>query len=248
MIMDLDINDPVANGENRSGPSGAQSSDPEREAVCGALYREIEVLIPRLRRFARALTHDTVAAEDLVQEALRRALGKLHLWQNGTDLRAWLFTILHNQYVNQVRRSVREGAAVGLSETEPLLTRAPHQGKRLELRDLERAIRKLPEEQRAVILLVGLEGMRYEEVADVLGVPVGTVRSRLSRGRDALRRLMGVVPDRHAEIIMADPAALRRALQRFPARAANGERHGAAAQYPARGATKPMRAAGTVLN
>src|SRR5207245_453766 len=113
-----------------------------------------------------------------------------------------------------------EGAAVGLSETEPLLTRAPHQGNRLELRDLERAITKLPEEQRSVILLVGLEGMSYEEVAEVLDVPVGTVRSRLSRGREALRRLMGIVPDRQAELIMADPAALHRAVQRFPGRAA----------------------------
>jgi hypothetical protein len=115
------------------------------------------------------------------------------------------------------------------------------------LRDLERAISKLPEEQRAVILLVGLEGMRYEEVAEVLGVPVGTVRSRLSRGRDALRRLMGVVPDRQAEIIMADPAALRRALQRFPARAANGERF-RPAPHPAGSAEKPARAADTLVN
>jgi hypothetical protein len=90
----------------------------------------------------------------------------------------------------------------------------------LQLRDLEAAIAQLPQEQRQVILLVGLEGMRYEEVADVLGVPVGTVRSRLSRGREALRRLIGLVPDRQAEIIMADPAALRRALTRFPGRAA----------------------------
>ena len=154
----------------------------------------------------------------LVQDCLTRALGKIHLWQEGTDLRAWLFTILHNQYVNQVRRSVREGAAVGLSETEPLLTRAPHQGRSLELRDLQRAMAKLPEEQRSVILLVGLEGMRYEEVAEVLDVPVGTVRSRLSRGREALRRLMGVVPDHEAELIMADPAALRRTSERFPGR------------------------------
>src|SRR6185295_3509084 len=101
------------------------------------------------------------------------------------------FTFLHNQYVNQVRRAVREGAAAGFRETEPMLTRAPHQGRRRELRDLERAIAKLPEEQRSVILLVGLEGMRYEEVAEVLDVPVGTVRSRLSRGRETLRRLMG---------------------------------------------------------
>jgi hypothetical protein len=118
-----------------------------------------------------------------------------------------------------VRRAVREGATVGLSETEPLLTRAPHQGKRLELRDLERAMAKLPEEQRSVILLVGLEGMRYEEVAEVLGVPVGTIRSRLSRGREALRRLIGIVPDRQAELIMADPALLQLASRRFPERA-----------------------------
>ncbi len=183
------------------------------------IHQNIEAEIPRLRRYARALARDVVAADDLVQDCLARALGKLHLWQEGTDLRAWLFTILHNQYVNQVRRAVREGAAVGLSETEPMLAQAPHQGKSLELRDLERAIAKLPDEQRSVILLVGLEGMRYEEVADILDIPIGTVRSRLSRGRDALRRLMGIVPDRQAEIIMAGPAALRRASQRFPHRA-----------------------------
>jgi RNA polymerase sigma factor (sigma-70 family) len=159
------------------------------------IYREIEAEIPRLRRYARALTRDVAAADDLVQDCLTRALGKLHLWQKGTDLRAWLFTILHNQYVNYVRRSVREGAAVGLSDSEPLLTRGPQQGQRLELRDLERAIAKLPEEQQSAILLVGLEGMRYEEVAAVLGVPVGTIRSRLSRGREALRKLVGIDPD-----------------------------------------------------
>ncbi len=211
------------------------------------IYRNIEAEIPRLRRYARALARDVAAADDLVQDCLTRALGKIHLWQEGTDLRAWLFTILHNQYVNQVRRSVREGAAVGLSETEPLLTRAPHQ-QRLELRDLERAITKLPEEQRSVILLVGLEGMRYEEVAEVLDVPVGTVRSRLSRGREALRRLMGVVPDHHAEIIMADPAALRRAAQRFPGRAALAERHGPPRAHSLRGVAKPARFATSAIN
>jgi RNA polymerase sigma-70 factor, ECF subfamily len=207
------------------------------------IHRSIEAEIPRLRRYARALTRDVVAADDLVQDCLARALGKLHLWQEGTDLRAWLFTILHNQYVNQVRRAVREGVVVGLSETEPMLTRAPHQGKRLELRDLERAIARLPEEQRSVILLVGLEGMRYEEVAEILDVPVGTVRSRLSRGREALRRLMGIVPDRAAEAIMADPAALRRADQRFPGRPAisalTGEARCLAGSQHTRGAVKP---------
>jgi RNA polymerase sigma-70 factor (ECF subfamily) len=178
-------------------------------AVVGDTLRDIEAEIPRLRRYARALTRDLTAADDLVQDCLTRALGKLHLWQEGTDLRAWLFTILHNQYVNHVRRSVREGAAVGLNESEPLLTRAPQQGKRLELRDLERAIAKLPEEQRSVILLVGLEGMRYEEVAAVLDVPVGTIRSRLSRGREALRRLMGIVPDEEESDVLAKTAVVR---------------------------------------
>jgi RNA polymerase sigma-70 factor (ECF subfamily) len=163
------------------------------------IHYDIEAEIPRLRRYARALTRDVVSADDLVQDCLTRALGKLHLWQQGSDLRAWLFTILHNQYVNHIRRAVREGAAVSLNETEPMLSRAPQQGKRLELRDLERAITQLPEEQRSVILLVGLEGMRYEEVAAVLDVPVGTIRSRLSRGREALRRLTGAVPDEKTE-------------------------------------------------
>ena len=170
-------------------------------AVC---HHDIEAEIPRLRRYARALTRDVVSADDLVQDCLTRALGKLHLWQEGSDLRAWLFTILHNQYVNHIRRAVREGAAVALNETEPMLSRAPQQGKRLELRDLERAIAQLPEGQRSVILLVGLEGMRYEEVAAVLDVPVGTIRSRLSRGREALRRLTGTVPDEMADAAVSE--------------------------------------------
>ena len=166
------------------------------------IYREIEAEIPRLRRYARALTRDVTLADDLVQDCLARAIGKLHLWQTGTDLRAWLFTILHNQFVNHVRRAVREGATVGLTDSEPLLTRAPPQGYRLELRDLERALAKLPEEQRSAILLVGLEGMRYEEVATILNVPVGTIRSRLSRGREALRKLLDSAPD--ASIAIGD--------------------------------------------
>jgi RNA polymerase sigma-70 factor (ECF subfamily) len=146
--------------------------------------------IPRLRRYARALTRDSSRADDLVQSCLTRAIGNAHLWQAGTDLRAWLFTILHNQHVNDIRRSVREGVSVAMDEVAPVLSIAPNAGAALELRDLERAIATLPEEQRQVILLVGLEGMRYEEVATILGVPIGTVRSRLSRGRETLRKLM----------------------------------------------------------
>jgi RNA polymerase sigma-70 factor, ECF subfamily len=153
--------------------------------------RMLEAEIPQLRRYARALTRDVIRADDLVQDGLTRALAKQHLWQPDTDLRAWLFTILHNQYVNDVRRSVREGSHVML-EGGPQVTVQSNAIPTLQLRDLEAALGRLQPEQRQVILLVGLEGMRYEEVASVLNVPVGTVRSRLSRGRDELRRLVGM--------------------------------------------------------
>ena len=178
-------------------------------------YRNVEAEIPGLRRYARALTRDLIAADDLVQDCLTRALSKFHLWQQGTDLRAWLFTILHNQYINHVRRTTREGAPVGLNEREPLLARAPQQGRRLELRDLERAIAKLPSAQRSVILLVGLEGMSYGEVAAVLGVPVGTIRSRLSRGREALRRLTGATQAGEADTVVGGPNVRNRPVRRF---------------------------------
>jgi RNA polymerase sigma-70 factor (ECF subfamily) len=157
--------------------------------------RMLEAEIPRLRRYARALTRDVVRADDLVQSCLTRAVAKQHLWQPGTDLRAWLFTILHNQHVNDVRRGVRDGNNVELTEAMQLAVQS-NAIPTLELRDLETAIGKLPPEQRQVILLVGLEGMAYEEVAKVLKVPVGTVRSRLSRGRDQLRLLMGMEEER----------------------------------------------------
>src|SRR5579864_2141034 len=135
--------------------------------------------IPRLRRYARALTRDATRADDLVQSCLVRALAKSHLWQPGTDLRAWLFTVLHNQHVNEVRRALREGTSVPVEDALPLLTTPASQDASLQLRDLDRAMARLAEEQRQVLLLVGLEGMQYEEAAMVLQVPVGTIRSRL---------------------------------------------------------------------
>jgi RNA polymerase sigma-70 factor, ECF subfamily len=158
----------------------------------------IEAEIPALRRYARALVRDTISADDLVQECLTRALDKFALWREGTNLRTWLFTILHNQYVSQKYRPVHTDATVELDETWPPLRLLSTQDKRLELRDLDRALSQLSEEQRAVVLLVGLEDMSYFEVSEVLGVPVGTVRSRLSRGRLALRGLMGVELNRHS--------------------------------------------------
>ena len=129
------------------------------------IYHDIEAEIPRLRRYARALVRDVSAADDLVQECLTRALAKLHLWQEGSNLRAWLFTILHNQHVNIVRRSIRTGPTVDLDDCEVPLSQPASQEKHVELCDLDRALNQLPAEQRAVILLVGLEGMSYGEVA-----------------------------------------------------------------------------------
>jgi RNA polymerase sigma-70 factor (ECF subfamily) len=168
---------------------------------------QIEAQIPRLRRYARALTRNEIAADDLVQDCLVRAIAKQHLWQEGTELRAWLFTILHNQYVNHVRRAARQGQTAEVNENEPSLIRSGNQEKRLELRDLDRALAKLPEEQRTVILMVCLEGMRYGDVAKIMGIPEGTVRSRLSRGREALRNFMGIVPERRAKEVIWEPAA-----------------------------------------
>jgi RNA polymerase sigma-70 factor (ECF subfamily) len=169
--------------------------------------KRVEAQIPRLRRYARALASHGVNADDLVQDCLVRALSKQHLWQNGTNLQAWLFTILHNQYVNTVRRSIREGTAIELSGDEPSLRRAAAQGMRLELRDLDRVLALLPDEQRTVILLIGLEGMAYKDAAKIVNIPVGTLRSRVSRGRQALRHLMGISEDKGAEAAVARPSA-----------------------------------------
>lgn len=162
--------------------------------------------IPRLRRYARALLRSETEADDLVQESVLRGLAKQHLWQEGTDLRAWLFTILHNQFVNKVRRDARERTSVEISDLDGDTSEFPRQEKRLELRDLDRALSLLPDEQRTLIFLIGLEGMDYKTAADIVGVPVGTVRSRLSRARETLRRLMGIKPDSAADAKMVEAA------------------------------------------
>jgi RNA polymerase sigma-70 factor (ECF subfamily) len=151
----------------------------------------VEQEIPRLRRYARALTRASDRADDLVQDTLVRALTKGHLWQPGTDIRAWLFTIMHHQFVNTVRREARETATVDIADISPKLAATTDPTARRQLVELDRALARLPAEHREVILLVGLEGIDYESVARILDVPIGTVRSRLSRGRERLRALMG---------------------------------------------------------
>ncbi|HZD89148.1 MAG TPA: sigma-70 family RNA polymerase sigma factor [Pseudolabrys sp.] len=152
----------------------------------------LEEQLPRLRRYARALTRDKQRADDLVQDTVVRALAKQHLWQEGTNLRAWLFTLMHNQYVNDVRRAGREGGNVDVAEMASVLAATTDPTAARRLHEMEEGLAQLPLEQREAILLIALEGMRYDEAASVLGVPIGTVRSRLSRGRDTLRRLLDI--------------------------------------------------------
>ena len=147
---------------------------------------EIATYIPRLRRYARALAGDSHRADDLVQDTLERGLAKFHLWRRGSDLRAWLFTIMHNVFINQLktrREFTLDDAAEAALQSSP-------QSDPLELRDLEAALQLLPAEQREVLLLVGLEQLSYAETGKALGIPIGTVMSRLSRGRERLRALM----------------------------------------------------------
>jgi RNA polymerase sigma-70 factor (ECF subfamily) len=153
-------------------------------------HRLIEQQIRRLRRYAGALTRNRDRADDLVQDTLSRALDKQHLWQPGTNLGAWLFTIMHNQNVNNVRRDVREFTAVEIERVSTTLPATTDPSASRKMVELDRALARLPLGQRQVILLVGLEGMSYEDTAGILDIPVGTVRSRLSRGRDTLRELL----------------------------------------------------------
>ncbi len=147
--------------------------------------------LPRLRRYARALTGERSRADDLVQDTLERALSKFDLWQPGSDLRAWLFTLMHNLFVNQIR-------AWRLKETEleDALDEAVSGGQleALAVRDIHEALARLPPEQREVLLLVGLEQFGYAEAAKVLGVPTGTVMSRLSRARERMRKMLADEP------------------------------------------------------
>jgi RNA polymerase sigma-70 factor (ECF subfamily) len=156
-------------------------------------------LIPRLRRYARALVGERAGADDLVQDTLERAWTKLHLYRRGTDLRAWLFTVMHNVHVNKLRATRPTDP---LEDGMPELTQRAPQSDALLVRDLDRAIARLPADQRAVLLLVTLEEMSYEDVARTLGIPIGTVMSRLSRAREKLRTMMlGQTPPTKLKVV-----------------------------------------------
>jgi RNA polymerase sigma factor (sigma-70 family) len=152
------------------------------------MLHQVEPLIPALRRYARALMRDRASADDLVQDCLERAVSRWYQRRDG-DVRAWLFTILHNLAVNQFRKAASRGRHVPIDETnEDSFGEAAVQEQKLIYRDVLEKLARLPEDQRAVLLLVAVEDLSYAEAAKVLGVPVGTVMSRLSRARERLQQ------------------------------------------------------------
>lgn len=158
-------------------------------AVTGVLSH-IEACIPALRRYATALLRNREDADDLVHDSLVRALDKLHTRRDDADVRAWLFAIMHNLFISQLRRQKSRPAGEPINEShEATLTLRPDQESSLQFRDLVEALNRLPVEQRSVLLLVSVEDLSYAEAASVLGIPIGTVMSRLARGRERLRQM-----------------------------------------------------------
>jgi RNA polymerase sigma-70 factor (ECF subfamily) len=160
---------------------------------------DLVAALPRLRRYARVLTGDINRADDLVQDTLARAWEKRQLWRAGSDLRAWLFTIMHNVHVNQFSTRRRELAESSLDADDgpvagwQIPVRAT-QSDRLELNEVLTQIGRLPIDQREVLILAAVEELRYEDIARVQGVPIGTVMSRLNRAREKLRRMNADAP------------------------------------------------------
>ena len=151
----------------------------------------VEPHIPSLRRYAMVLLrYDEDRSDDLVQDCLVRAMSRWQLWRQPGNLRAWLFTILHNIYVNDVQKAAARPNVIELQEYLPGISVPPEQGDGLVLREVAQSVQRLPDEQKQILLLVGLEGFSYEEAAQITGVLVGTVKSRLSRARRTLREML----------------------------------------------------------
>ena len=152
---------------------------------------EIVTHLPALRAFARGLTGDVSAADDLVQDTVLKAWSKFHLYRPGTNLRAWLFTILRNSFLSGRRKSAKEVSDSEGSFAAKLASKPDHDG-RLAMQELTVALRQLPDEQREALLLVGALGFSVEEAAETCGCAPGTIKSRANRGRAGLARILGL--------------------------------------------------------
>lgn len=174
----------------------------EREALSDSDFkRELAAVIPHLRAFGRSLSGNRDLADDLVQETLLKAWAARSRFQAGTNMRAWTFIILRNHYLSQMRRSRFRGEWDDLT-ADRLLAAPAGQDKHIELADMQRALLQLPQPQREALILVGAGGFAYEEAAEICGVAVGTIKSRVARGRAALEQMMdsGDLPTRRGQI------------------------------------------------
>lgn len=152
---------------------------------------DLELHFASLRRYARALVGGRAEADDLVQDCLERAISKSDKFQPGTNLRAWLFRIMHNLYIDRVRSQEARIERCAIEDVERVLSYPADQHTSVEVRNVLEAVDELPPDQRSVLMMVALEGMKYVEVAEILGVPLGTVMSRLTRAREAVRAKLG---------------------------------------------------------
>src|SRR4051794_18615576 len=189
-------------------PSSPKPRDAATEPLTAALRGEILAMVPQLRAFAVSRTASFDRADDLVQETMVRALTHIGQFQPGTNLRAWLFTILRNQFNSEYRQrrwTAEDADGVYVNSLKTL----PQQSSWLEFQELRRALTKLPPEQREAIVLVSASGMTYEEAADICGCPVGTIKSRINRGRTRLAELLAIEtvddlgPDQASRAVMA---------------------------------------------
>ena len=160
---------------------------------------ELVTHLPALRAFALSLTKNSSTSDDMVQDTVVKAWTNIEKFQVGTNMRAWLFTILRNTYYSNRRKSKREVADVDGAFASTLSVKPDHDG-RLQLSDFKRAFETLPDEQREALVLVGASGFSYEEAASMTGVPVGTVKSRANRGRAKLAKLLGLNEDGPLEL------------------------------------------------
>lgn len=168
---------------------GGSKQSPSGSILAASWATRVAAEREYLRRYALSLCRDSAMADDLAQECVERALTRLHLWQEGTNLRAWLTTMLRNLHINGLRRQ-RPLVALEDCDIADMAHTPPRQTGRMQLRDLRRAMARLPAEQRDMVVMIGLHGVSYEQAAERANISIGTVKSRLSRARGALRRMM----------------------------------------------------------
>lgn len=154
------------------------------------LQNQLVELLPRLRRFARNLTRRPDDADDVVQIALERALSRCEQWDSGSRLDSWMFGIIRNAWIDELRRHQRRGSHLELDQISDNVADT-RDAAEIETMSVQAAMAKLPEEQRTAVILVLVEGLSYKEAAQVMETPIGTLTSRVARGREALQALLG---------------------------------------------------------